>query len=290
MAKVAFLGLGNMGRAMAMRLIKAGHYVTVYNRTDIKAHHLTDFGAHMAVTPAAAVTDAEIIISMVSDDVASRSVWLGDNGALTGKPNRQAIAVESSTLSREWVIELNSEVCKAGYRYLDCPVTGGPDGAEAGTLTLLLGGNEKTIDAVSGVLSAYSNHRIIFGPIGAGTTYKLIVNLMGAVQGAALAEGLALAERAGLDLPTVERALSAGAVASPHVKYLTERMVSGDHDNVYFSAGLRHKDGAYGLKLAESIGADMTTSKAAVELYRRAVDEGLGAKNSSAIIDLLKKE
>ncbi len=289
MANVAFLGLGNMGYAMAKRLIDAGHNVTVYNRTAPKAQQLTDAGAHQETSPAAAVADAEFIISMVSDDGASRAVWLGPEGVLEGNPNPRAVAIESSTLSLEWVLELNDAVTRAGYRYLDCPVTGGPDGAAAGTLMLLLGGEQSTIEASADVTSAYSNRSIVFGPVGAGTSYKLMVNLMGAVQGAALAEGLAMAEKAELDLASVAEALTSGAVASPHVKYLTARMVSGNHDDVYFSAGLRHKDAAYGVKMGEALGAELSVSKAALEIYRKAIDIGLADKNSSIIFDLLKK-
>ncbi len=289
MAKVAFMGLGNMGREMALRLLDAGHQVTVCNRTSAKAEPLVERGAVAAATPAAAMADVEYIISMVSDDDASHSVWLGSDGVLAGKPKSSAIAIESSTLSLGWVKELSDEVMNAGLRYLDCPVTGGPDGAAEGTLTLLLGGDEDTIEAIADVTSAYSNRRIVFGPVGAGTTYKLIVNLMGAVQGAALAEGLAVGEKAGLDLAKVAEALTAGAVASPHVKYLTERMVAGNHEDVYFSAGLRHKDADYGVKMGESMKADLTVSKAALDIYRRAIDLGFADKNSSVIYDLLKR-
>lgn len=287
MTNVAFLGAGIMGREMVRKLLGAGHQVSVYNRTLTAAEPLAAAGAKLAETPAAAAEGAEMVISMVSDDAASRAVWLGPEGVLAGDPMAGAIAVESSTLSQGWVIELAGVLDQAGLRFLDCPVSGGPDGAHAGSLTLLAGGDEKTLAAAGGTLSAYSNRVIHFGPVGAGTAYKLVVNLMGAVQGVALAEGWALARRVGLDPAKVAEALSSGAVASPHVKYLTERMLSGNHDEVYFSTNLRHKDAAYGLRLGKEMGQAMPVSESATETYRRAVERGLGEKNSSVIVEIL---
>ncbi|MAF47833.1 MAG: NAD(P)-dependent oxidoreductase [Rhodospirillales bacterium] len=287
MTRVAFLGAGIMGREMVRKLLAAGHQVRVYNRTLTAAEPLAAAGAELAETPAAAAEGAEMVISMVSDDEASRAVWLGPGGVLAGDPMAGAIAVESSTLSRGWVIELAAALNKAGLRYLDCPVSGGPDGVLAGSLTLLVGGDKECLAAAGGTLSAYSNRVIHFGPVGAGTAYKLVVNLMGAVQGVALAEGWALARRAGLDPAKVAEALSSGAVASPHVKYLTERMLSGNHDEVYFSTSLRHKDAAYGLRLGKEMGQAMPASETATETYRRAVERGLGEKNSSVIVEIL---
>ena len=268
MAKIAFLGVGAMGREMALNLLKAGHRVSVYNRTAAKAKPLIDAGASPAATPAEAAAGADFIISIVGDNDASRSVWLGPDGVASGVLKPGAVAVESSTLSREWVMELDGALRKKGLRFIDCPVTGGPDGARAGTLTLLVGADKDTLEEAWPVLSAYAKRYIHFGQVGAGTAYKVLVNLIGAVQGAALAEGMAVAERAGLDLKKVGEALCSGAVASPHVKYMVERIVKGDHDDVYFSTRWRRKDADYGLRLAA----------------------GLGKKTSSVIFDLLHKK
>ena len=288
MTKVAFLGAGAMGLEMALNLLKAGHRVSVYNRTAARTKPLTDAGAEPAATPAEAAEAADFIISIVGDNQASRDVWLGPQGVLAGNPKPGAIAVESTTLSRDWIIELDQALGGGGLRFIDCPVTGGPDGARSRTLTLLVGADEDTLEEARPVLSAYSNRIIHFGPVGSGTAYKVIVNLIGAAQGVAVAEGLALAERAGLELGTVAEALSSGAVASPHVKNLVERMVKGDHDDIYFSARWRHKDAAYAIRLAEELGMTLPTLEQAEKLYRKAVDEGLGEKNSSVIFELLR--
>jgi len=288
MTRVAFLGLGAMGHPMAVRLIDAGHNVCVYNRTPERAIALADKGARVAASPAEAADGAEIVIAIVADDGASRDIWTGTEGVLAGSPAPNAILIESSTLSQAWVLELSGLVAEAGYDFLDGPVTGGPDGAEAGKLTLLLGGDEAVIDRAWPKLRAYASRRIRFGEIGTGTAYKVMVNLMGAVQGAALAEGLVIAEKAGLDLSVVAEALSSGAVASPHVKYLARRMAEGDHADVYFSLGLRWKDADYGLRLAEDVGASTDISKAARALYEESLGDFTGDENESVIIETVR--
>ncbi len=288
MAKVGFVGAGVMGREMAGRLLAAGHAVAVYNRTPERLAPLVEIGAVAAASPAAAASGADIVISMVGDDAASRAVWTGPEGILSAAVPGAPVAVESSTLSRGWVLELAARARRAGWRFLDCPVTGGPDGAREGRLTLLVGGEEALLDAAWPVLSAYAGRALHFGPVGAGTAYKVMVNLMGAAQATALAEGLALAERAGLDLATVAEALGSGAVASPHVRYLLERMVGGRHDDVYFAARWRAKDAAYGLRLAAEVGQEMPTSKAAAALFAETVERGLGDRNSSIVFEIVR--
>jgi 3-hydroxyisobutyrate dehydrogenase len=288
MAKVGFLGAGTMGREMVLNLLKAGHQVAVYNRTQEKLKSLVKAGAKAVNTPAEAAEAAEIIISIVGDDSASRAVWLGQEGALNGKTAPNAIIVESSTLSRDWILELNGIVEAKGLRFIDCPVTGGPDGAEAAKLTLLVGADTETLEAANPILSAYSHRVFHFGPVGAGTSYKLIVNLMGAVQAVAVAEGILIAERAGLDLTQVAEALGCGACASPMVKYISKRMAEANHDDVYFSARWRHKDAAYAMKLANELGQKAPVSEAATAAFQAVLDRGQGDLNSSIVIEALR--
>ncbi len=126
MARIAYLGGGNMGQAMARRLLAAGHSVTLYNRTLDKVKPLEALGAKLAKTPREAVAGAEIIFASVTDDAASRSIWLGDDGALAAKLPPRTLVVEHSTMSHDWVMELSGKVRAAGLRYVDCPVADGP--------------------------------------------------------------------------------------------------------------------------------------------------------------------
>lgn len=288
MTKIAFIGTGIMGAGMAGCLVKAGHDVTVYNRTAAKIQPLLAAGATGAATPREAVADAEVIISIVGDDPASKEVWLGAEGILAGRPQPGAIAIESTTVSLGWVKELHQAVTAAGLRFIDCPVTGGRPGAENGRLTMLVGADEATLAAARPVLEVYSKEIIHFGPPGAGTAYKMVVNLMAAAQAAALAEGLLLAEKAGLEPEKVVQGLTSGAVGSPLVHNHAARMVKSQHEPVNFSVQWMHKDAIYALQMAADVGQAMPLSAVAAQLYRLALAKGWGDQNMSAVIEGLR--
>ena len=289
MATVAMIGLGRMGAGMAARLLGAGHELVVTNRTRQRADALVAAGARWADTPAAAVHDAHAVVVMVSDDEASRAIWQGPDGVLAGRPASGALAIECSTLSHAWVLDL-ADACRAArLRYLDCPVTGLPDAAAAGRLTLLVGGDPDDLAHARPILDVLADRVIHFGPVGTGTAYKLIVNLIGAVQIAGVAEGLALAERAGLDLDRVVEALSAGQAASPQVVRNAGRMAAGHHDrNVVFSARLRRKDAAYARQLAGSLGLGAPFGDVALRHLDALLGAGLGHLNESVVIEIAR--
>jgi 3-hydroxyisobutyrate dehydrogenase len=290
MSRVAFIGLGRMGRGMAGRLVAAGHDVVVHNRTRDKAAELLTAGARWADSPAEAVAGVEAVLVMVSDDEASRGVWLGADGVLAGEPAPDALAVECSTLSHDWVLELAAAATARHLRYLDAPVTGLPDAAAAGQLTLLVGGEPADVAAAEPLLRELSVDRVHFGPVGAGTAYKLVINLMGAVQIAAAAEGMAMAERAGLDLGLVAATIAGGQAASPQVVRNTRRMVAGDHgSDVVFSGHLRRKDAAYGARLAETLGIGAPFGRMALDGLDALVAAGLGDQNESSIIEVARR-
>jgi 3-hydroxyisobutyrate dehydrogenase len=276
-----------MGAGMAGRLLAAGHQLSVYNRTASKASVLVALGARLASTPADACRGVDAVFSMVSDDAASRTIWLGEEGILSAGLAPGVLAVECSTLSHEWVIELARTVIGRGLRYIDCPVTGLPASAAEGSLTLLVGAEEGDLADARGLLGAISNRILRFGTVGTGTAYKLIINMIGAVQIAAAAEGMALAQRAGLDLNVVVEAVSSGQAASPQVVRNVRRMADGDHDhNVVFTSALRLKDVEYALQLVE--GLQMTApfgelaQRGLVELCNR----GRAQANESSIFEI----
>lgn len=288
MAAIAFLGAGNMARGMIRRLLGAGHKVSVYNRTPAKAKPLTEAGAVIAASPRAAAEGADAIFSMVADDPASRAVWLGAGGALAGKHAPRAFAIECSTLSRDWVMELARAAQAKSLRYIDCPVTGLPDAAAAGRLTLFAGADEEDLNAARPLLKPLCSEIIHFGRVGAGTAYKLIVNLMGAVQIAGVAEALLIAEAAGLDLKQVDYAIGKGQAASPQVVRHSARMSRGEHEPVVFSGRLRLKDALYAIEMAKKQGAAPTLGEAAAAAFQRLVDSGQGDLNESRVIDALR--
>jgi 3-hydroxyisobutyrate dehydrogenase len=289
MAKIGFLGTGNMGAGMARCLIAAGHDVTVYNRSHEKTAPLAELGAKTTDTPRQAAEGADAVIAMLSDDGASKDVWMGKDGAFAAETAENAFAVECSTLSHDWVLELAEAAGQKGFRYIDCPVTGLPVKAEAGELTLLVGAEPEDLEAARPLLEPFSGDIIHFGPAGAGTAYKLMVNLMGAVQIAGAAEGMLIAEKAGLDAGQVAAALAKGAAASPQVIRNARRMAAADHgQSITFSGRLRLKDTLYGLKLADKLGQRTPFGDAARDAFQKLLDEGFDELNESKVIDVLR--
>jgi 3-hydroxyisobutyrate dehydrogenase len=278
-----------MGNGMALNLLKAGFPLTVYNRTRSKADSLAAKGAQAAGTPREAARDADVVLSMVGDDTASRAIWLGEDGALAGaKPG--AILIESSTLSLEWVRELARLAQASDLAFLDSPVAGSKDAAEAGQLGLLIGGDAAVLERARPVLEAISSRMAHFGPTGSGATMKLINNLMGCVQTAVLGEGLALAERAGLDMAQVVTFLSNAAPASPIVKSKITRMADHHYDDTQFALKWMHKDATYALRAADEHGVPMPTLATAREIYRIARNMGLDDADFAAVFEAVRQK
>ncbi|QWG20602.1 NAD(P)-dependent oxidoreductase [Bradyrhizobium sediminis] len=269
MATVAFIGLGRMGHGMAGRYLDNGFAVAVWNRSKAKAEDLIARGARWAASPADAAEGADAVVTMVADDAASKAVWLGKDGAASAmKPG--TLAIECSTVSYQHVLDLARQLRGRGLVYIDCPVTGLPEAAASGKLTLLVGAEPADLEKARPFLAPLCTTIRHFGAVGGGTVYKLINNLMGAVQIASLAEGIAIAERAGLDMNLVAEAMATGAVASPQVIRHSRRMVARDFSGASFTAALRHKDAAYAVALAETLLPGVPVSRAALAAYDEA--------------------
>jgi 3-hydroxyisobutyrate dehydrogenase len=194
MQRVAILGLGIMGGGMAANWLAKGFEVAVWNRTAAKAQALAGKGAKVAATPRDAAQGADFIFAMVADDDASRSVWLGADGALAGAKSG-AVGVESSTLTPDWVRELGRHAEAKGCGFLDAPVGGSRAAAEGGELRFFVGGKPQTFEAARPALAAVGSKMDLLGPLGAGATWKLINNQLAAGQIAALAEALEVAKK-----------------------------------------------------------------------------------------------
>ena len=269
MPRVAFIGLGRMGHGMAGRYLDAGFELTVWNRSKAKADDLIARGARWATSPEDAAIDADAVVTMVADDEASRDVWLTRDGA-AATMKAGTLAIECSTVSHGHALDMARELRSRGLIYIDCPVTGLPEAAAAGKLTLLVGADAADLDKARPFLQPLCNTIRHFGAVGSGTVFKLINNLMGAVQIASLAEGVAIAEQAGLDMKLVAEALATGAVASPQVIRHSKRMIARDFTGASFTAALRRKDAAYAVALAETLLASLPVSRAALAAYDKA--------------------
>src|SRR3954468_3376301 len=283
--RVSVLGLGIMGAGMAHNLAAKGFEVAVYNRNPDKAKPFAG-KARIAVTPAEAAKDADIVIAMLSDDDASRGVWLSDGGALGAAPPG-AILIECGTLSPSWVRELAAAARKAGLGFIDAPVTGSKLQANEGTLRFLAGGSESDLLKAKPVFDAMGSETLHMGGVGAGVIMKLVNNFVCGVQVAALAEGLVMAEKSGLDGEKTRAVLLNGAPGSPLVKAVAGRIAAGDYTANFFP-GLMAKDLDYAAREAAKLGLTLESAAAARKRFLDAVSGGYGDKDIAAIIEPLR--
>ncbi|HEY4379475.1 MAG TPA: NAD(P)-dependent oxidoreductase [Acidobacteriaceae bacterium] len=283
---VALLGLGTMGGGMATNLLKAGFLLAVYNRSRAKAEAFAAQGARVAGSPADAARGANVIVSMLADDAASRAVWLGEDGALAGAA-KGAVLVECGTVSPAWIAELAHAAQARGLELLDAPVTGSRVQAAGGQLTFLVGGSEVALAAARPVLEAMSKEISHLGPLGSGAKMKLLNNFLCGVQVAALAEGLTWLERSGLDREQAIDLLKRGAPGSPLLANISARMTSRDY-TVNFHLKLMSKDLLYAGQAAAETGVELTTAANARDLFERAVAKGLGDEDMAAVVEPLR--
>jgi len=286
--RVAILGLGTMGMGMAKNLLKAGFAVTAYNRTAAKAAPLAAAGARIAETPADAALDADVILSMLSDDDASRTAWSGEHGALNAA-KQGAVLVESSTVTPAWIAELSGFASERKLQLLDAPVTGSRLQAEGGQLIFLVGGDSGVLERVRPVLAAMSKEIIRLGPIGSGARMKLINNFLAGVQVVSLAEAMGWIERSGLDREQALKILCNGAPGSPLINTISARMVAGTYD-VNFLLSLMRKDLHYAGADAATLGVELRTAKTAEARFVDAVGDGHGQKDMSAVVEPLRSK
>ncbi|HEX2619561.1 MAG TPA: NAD(P)-dependent oxidoreductase [Phototrophicaceae bacterium] len=288
MQKVTVLGLGIMGGGIASNLLKKGFPVTVYNRTRSKAGPLAAQGATIAESLHQAVETAEVVISVVGDDTASRETWTGVNGALAGvKPG--TVLIESSTLTPDWVRELAALAFEKQCKFLDAPLMGSRAAAAVGQLGLLIGGDAAVIDQVKPVLEAFSVRQAHLGATGAGATYKLITNMMTAIHVAAVAEGLTLAEKAGLNMEQVAQLIQTSPTYSPVVQLKLPRMMENRYEDTDFSLKWMLKDIGYALDLGEDLGVTLKTASGAHQAFGIGVDKGLGEHDMAVVVEGLRK-
>ncbi|QHN04193.1 NAD(P)-dependent oxidoreductase [Granulicella sp. WH15] len=285
---VALLGLGTMGSGMAAKLLKAGFSLAVYNRTAAKAAPLAELGARVAATPADAVKGAQVIVAMLADDVVSRAVWTGEDGALAAA-EVGAVLVEASTLSPAWVEELAGLASAKGLELLDAPVTGSRVQAEGGQLSFLVGGSDAGLATALPVLRAMSKDVIHLGPSGAGAKMKLVNNFLCGVQVASLAEALVWLERSGLDREKALGILKNGAPGSPLLAGISARMTSRDY-TVNFLLKLMTKDLQYAYEAAEENGVKLTTAANAHALFEQAMEDGYAEKDMASVVEPLRAE
>ncbi len=285
---MAVIGTGRMGGAMAGTLARAGFEVTVWNRDRAKAAAVAgQIGATVAATPAHAAAVVEVALTSLADDAAVRSVYLGDDGFVLGI-GPGTIAVETSTIDPETVRTVGAAVDSTGAGFIDCPVSGSVSTVEAGALTVIAGGDHDAIDRARPVLEALAARVIEVGPRGSGAVAKLAVN--GLVHGlnVALSEALVLAERAGVDRATAYEVFAGGAGGAPFVQYKRSAYENPEDAAVAFSLDLVAKDLELITGLGDRVGAPLDQARAGLGIVRKAIAEGFGPRDLSAIAVFLR--
>jgi 3-hydroxyisobutyrate dehydrogenase/2-hydroxy-3-oxopropionate reductase len=277
-----------MGSAMATRLASRGAQVVVFNRTRSRADELAGrIRARTAATPAEAAADADVVITMVADEDAVVGLYRQRDGILDGLTAR-TVAVDMSTVLPDTIRSLESDVRARGAGILDAPVSGSVPLVVAGTLTILVGGNEADLDRARPVFEAMSRRIFHLGPLGAGATIKLAVNDIVFALGGALAEALVLAEKAGVDRAVAYDVFADSTVASPFVGYKRDAFVDPDHAPVGFSVDLARKDLGLILELARRVGTDMPQAEINLAQLSETADHLGGDRDFAALAEHLR--
>ncbi len=285
---VAFVGLGVMGYPMAGYLAKAGHDAVVYNRTSAKAEQwINEHDGSSALTPAMAAAGADIVFSCVGNDDDVREVILGADGVLAGI-GRGGIIVDHTTTSATISREIDVAAAEKAVGFLDAPVSGGQAGAEAGQLTVMVGGDQEVFERAAPVIDCYAKAITLIGPVGSGQLAKMVnqICIAGIVQG--LSEGLHFAQCAGLDSAVVIESISKGAAQSWQMENRWQTMVNGEFE-FGFAVDWMRKDLGIALDEARQNGAQLEMTELVDRYYAEVQAMGGSRWDTSSLIARLKK-
>jgi 2-hydroxy-3-oxopropionate reductase len=289
--KIGLIGLGLMGRPMGMNLLKAGHSLTVWNRTPARAQELVAAGAVLAKAPREVAASSDVLLSIVSDPPALESVLWGNEGkndGALGGLKAGSIYIDSSTVSPVLEKKISLACKERGVRFLDAPVTGGDWGAREGNLVFMIGGDAETLKEVEPVLGVMGKKWFHLGPNGAGQTMKLAMNALLALQVGAMAEAIALVTKAGLSGEQLVEVMQASMVRSGLLDLKSPLMLKGDF-KPSFPLRLMHKDLGLALDLANQLGVALPATAAAREVYNYVKGESKEDLDYSAVMRFWKK-
>lgn len=286
--KVAFIGMGTMGVGMAMNILKAGHELTVHNRTREKEEALAAAGATRAASPLEAADDAEIIVICVSDTPDVEEIILGNKGVIHGAA-QGAVVVDNSTISPGATRHMAARLAEKGVDMLDAPVSGGSEGAQNGTLSIMVGGETHVFERALPILEAMGKTITHVGPVGAGQVTKAINQIVITGTYLAMAEGLAIGMKAGLDMDKVLQAIGGGAAASWVLQNRGRYVI----ENTYplgFRLSLHHKDLNIALETARELGVTLPATALVAQMENGLIERGFGDDDISAIARVIREQ
>lgn len=282
--RIGFIGLGIMGRPMALNLVKAGYSLTVYNRTRSKCQTLAEVGARVADTPREVATECDVIITMVADTPDVEDVLFGPAGVWEGlRPG--CTVIDMSTVSPTATLRWARRLREKGCELLDAPVSGGEKGAREATLTIMVGGSRSAYEQCLPIFHAVGTTVIYTGPSGSGQKTKLVNQVICALNILAMVEGLQLARSIGLDLQTTLNVVSRGAAGSWMLSHLGPKILQNDF-TPGFMIRLQQKDLRLVRELLQPLGLSLPGTELAFRLFSEAVAKGLGDQGTQGLINL----
>ncbi len=284
MKKIGFIGLGTMGAPMAANLLRKGYSITVYNRSLEKAEELVGLGASVAGTPADAARNADVLITMLSNDNAIRQVFYDAYGILEGLRSGMTI-IDCSTISPHTSKTLYAELAENGVRFLDAPVTGSKPAAISGSLVFMVGGDEEVLEEQTDVFEAMGSKIIYMGSAGSGSYAKLAHNTIVGINAIGFIEGLSLAAKANIHLDKFLDIVLAGAASSRQAELKGPKILARDFD-VQFSMQLMHKDLRIATQLTDQLQLTTPMLGMAKNVFEMGLSKGLGDKDLCAVAQL----
>jgi 3-hydroxyisobutyrate dehydrogenase len=279
--KIAFIGLGTMGVGMALNILKAGHELTVHNRTREKEEAVAKEGARRASTPKEAAVGAEITVICVSDTPDVEKIILGENGVIHGAAEG-SLVVDMSTISPTATVRIAQEIGKKGIKMLDAPVSGGPEGARNGTLSIMVGGQADAVAMALPILETMGKSVIHVGASGAGQITKAINQIIISGTYLTVAEGLTLGMKAGLEMEKVLQAIWGGAAGSWVLHNRGINVVKNTYP-LGFRLNLHHKDLRIALDEARELGVTLPATALVAQIENGLIAQGFGNEDVSAI-------
>jgi 3-hydroxyisobutyrate dehydrogenase len=280
--------MGTMGAAMALNILKAGHEVTVHNRTREREEPVAEAGARRAGSPKEAAQGTEIVVTCVSDTPDVEAVVLGENGVIQGA-KAGTVVVDMSTISPSATRRIGAALAKKGIRMLDAPVSGGSEGAQKGTLAIMVGGAAEDVAKAMPVLSAMGKTITHVGPSGAGQFTKAINQVIVGGFYLAVAEGMTFGLKAGLDMEKVVQALAGGAAGSWVLNFRSGNMIKNEYP-LGFRVRLHRKDVAIAMQAARELGVFLPTTALVEQIENGLISQGYGDEDLSALARLIRQQ
>ena len=281
MERVGFAGLGTMGAAMAANLLRAGFPLTVWNRTAARTEPLRSAGAAVAATPGDLAAATDVVVCCLSDTPDVEAVLFGADGLVAGG-RKGSLVIDCSTISPSATRGFAARLAEQGIEFVDAPVSGGSEGAQKGTLTIMVGGEDAAVERAQPVLAAMGSTITHMGPVGSGQATKAVNQVIISGTYLGVAEGLVLAMQAGLDVRKVVTALSGGAAQSWVLANRSGRMIDNDYP-LGFKVALHRKDLGIALDLAREVGAALPVTGLTAEIENGLVRRGHGDDDISAV-------